>query len=109
MATDLVNLSNELAATVERAAASIVAVHARRGIGSSGIAWRDNLILTSSEGIRAEEASSFGSRMAAYPRLDCAGAIPALTLRCLKPKRPVFVTWNSPAILRSRRDKWRSR
>ena len=55
MATDLQNLSNELAATVERAAASIVAVHARRGIGSSGIVWRDNLILTSSEGVRAEE------------------------------------------------------
>ena len=55
MATDIVNLSNELAATVERAAGSIVAVHARRGIGSSGIAWRDNLILTSSEGVRAEE------------------------------------------------------
>ena len=55
MATDLVRLSNELAGTVERAAGSIVAVHARRGIGSSGIVWRDNLILTSSEGIRAEE------------------------------------------------------
>lgn len=55
MATDLVNLSNELAGTVERAAASIVAVHARRGIGSSGVVWRDNLILTTSEGIRAEE------------------------------------------------------
>jgi serine protease Do len=55
MATELQNLSNELAATVERAAASIVAVHARRGIGSSGIVWRDNLILTSSEGVRAEE------------------------------------------------------
>jgi serine protease Do len=55
MATDLVNLSNTLAETVERASASIVAVHARRGIGSSGIAWRDNLILTSSEGVRTEE------------------------------------------------------
>ena len=55
MATELQNLSNELAATVERAASSIVAVHARRGIGSSGIAWRDNLILTSSEGVRAED------------------------------------------------------
>jgi serine protease Do len=65
MATDLQNLSNELAETTERAAASIVAVHARRGIGSSGIAWRgigssgiawrDNLILTSSEGVRTEE------------------------------------------------------
>jgi len=55
MATDLVSLSNELARTVERASQSIVAVHARRGIGSSGIAWRDRLILTSSEGVRAEE------------------------------------------------------
>ena len=58
MATELVNLSNELVATVERAAAGIVAVHARRGAGSSGIAWRDNLILTSSEGIRVEEGIS---------------------------------------------------
>jgi serine protease Do len=55
MANDLLNLSNKLAETVERAAASIVAVHARRGIGSSGIVWRDNLILTSSEGVRADE------------------------------------------------------
>src|SRR6202453_364924 len=55
MVTDLVNLSSQLAETVERAAASIVAVHARRGIGSSGFVWRDNLILTSSEGVRAEE------------------------------------------------------
>ncbi len=55
MATDLQTLSHASAALVERAAASIVAVHARRGIGSSGIAWRDNLILTSSEGVRAEE------------------------------------------------------
>src|SRR5580704_350049 len=55
MASELQNLSNELASTVERAAASIVAVQARRGVGSSGIAWRDNLILTSSEGVRAEE------------------------------------------------------
>ena len=55
MATDLQDFSNALAETVARAAGSIVTVAARRGIGSSGIAWRDNLILTSSEGVRAEE------------------------------------------------------
>jgi S1-C subfamily serine protease len=55
MANDLVNLSNELAAASERAALSVVAVLGRRGVGSSGIAWRDNLIVTSSEGIRMEE------------------------------------------------------
>ncbi len=55
MATDLVNLSNELANAVERASAGVVAVHARPRINSSGIVWRKNLILTSSEGIRLEE------------------------------------------------------
>jgi serine protease Do len=58
MATGLVDLSNELAAAAERVSASIVAVHGRRGIGSSGIVWKDNLIVTSSEGIRAEEGIS---------------------------------------------------
>jgi S1-C subfamily serine protease len=60
MATELQNLSNTLAETVERAAASIVAVHGRRGVGSSGIAWRDNLILTTNEGVRAEEGIKVG-------------------------------------------------
>jgi serine protease Do len=55
MAIDLQALSNTLAESVEHAARSIVAIHGRRGPGSSGIAWRDNLILTSSEGVRAEE------------------------------------------------------
>jgi len=55
MANDLVNLSNELASAVERAAAGVVAVHARPRIGSSGILWRRNLILTSSEGVRSED------------------------------------------------------
>jgi S1-C subfamily serine protease len=40
---------------VEQASASIIAVHGRRGIGSSGISWQDNLILTSAEGVRVEE------------------------------------------------------
>lgn len=55
MATDLTNLSDVLVKTVERAAESIVAVQARRGVGSSGIVWRDNLILTSCEGVRTDE------------------------------------------------------
>jgi len=55
MATDLVNLSNELAGAVERVAGGVVAVHARPRINSSGIVWRQNLILTSSEGIRFED------------------------------------------------------
>jgi len=55
MASELQNLSNELAAAVERASAGVVAVHARPRINTSGIVWRQNLILTSSEGVRFEE------------------------------------------------------
>ncbi len=55
MATDLVNLSDQLAGVVERAAVSIVAVHGRPRIGSSGVVWKQNFILSSSEGIRSED------------------------------------------------------
>jgi len=55
MATELVNLSDALANAVERAGAAVVAVHARPRLGTSGIIWRPNLILTSSEGIRSED------------------------------------------------------
>ncbi len=55
MGNELVNLSNELAGAVERAAAGVVAVFARPHIGSSGVIWRQNLILTSSQGIRFED------------------------------------------------------
>lgn len=55
MSTELVNLSSTLASVVERASASIVAVQGRPRLGTSGIIWRPNLILTSSEGIRLED------------------------------------------------------
>src|SRR5258708_19298601 len=55
MGNELVNLSNELASAVEGVAAGVVAVLARPHIGSSGVIWRQNLILTSSQGIRSED------------------------------------------------------
>lgn len=55
MASDIENLSNQLASAVEKAAGSIVAVQGRPRIGSSGVVWRKNYILTSAEGVRTEE------------------------------------------------------
>jgi S1-C subfamily serine protease len=55
MANNLANLSTELAETVARASASIVAVHARRRIGTSGVVWKKGMILTTNEGIRFED------------------------------------------------------
>jgi S1-C subfamily serine protease len=55
MENHLASLSDQLAASVERAASGVVAVHARPYIGMSGIVWRENVVLTSSAGIRSEE------------------------------------------------------
>lgn len=48
-------LSDDLAGAVEHAARSVVAIHARRRIPSSGIAWRPGVIVTSNGTISREE------------------------------------------------------
>jgi S1-C subfamily serine protease len=55
MANNLTNLSKELAETVARVCDAVVAVQARRRIGTSGVVWKKGLILTTSEGIRFED------------------------------------------------------
>jgi S1-C subfamily serine protease len=52
MASDLAALSNDLAAAVERAARSVVAVHARPRFSSSGVFWRPGIIVTAEHAIR---------------------------------------------------------
>jgi len=48
-------LSDDLAASVEHAAASVVAIHARPRIPASGIYWRDGIIVATSHTIRKEQ------------------------------------------------------
>ena len=48
-------LSDDLAGAVEHAARSVVAIHARRRIPSSGIAWRPGVIVTSNGTVSREE------------------------------------------------------
>ncbi len=55
MGNELLNLSNELAGIVERAAPSVVAVHARPRFSSSGVFWRPGVIVTAEHTIRREE------------------------------------------------------
>src|SRR6187200_751464 len=50
----LAGLSSQLAAAVERAADSIVAIHARRRIPSSGVIWRDNIIVSASHTVKRD-------------------------------------------------------
>jgi S1-C subfamily serine protease len=51
----LAGLSDELAGAVERAGRSVVAIHARRRIPSSGIVWRPGAIVAASHTINREE------------------------------------------------------
>ena len=50
----LADLSSQLAAAVETAASSVVAIHARRRIPSSGIVWRDGVIVSASHTVRRD-------------------------------------------------------
>ena len=51
----LTELSSQLAVAVERAADSVVAIHARRRIPSSGIVWRDGVIVSASHTVQRDE------------------------------------------------------
>jgi S1-C subfamily serine protease len=49
-------LSSKLSAAVERAASYVVAIHARRRIPSSGVVWRDGVIVSASHTVRRDGA-----------------------------------------------------
>jgi len=51
----LLDLSNQLALAVETGAASIVAVHARPQLASTGIHWRDGLVVTTNGTVRRDQ------------------------------------------------------
>ena len=51
----LAELSSQLAAAVDRASNSIVAIHARRRIPSSGIVWRDGVIVSASHTVKRDD------------------------------------------------------
>lgn len=50
----LSELSSQLASAVQTAGNSIVAIHARRRIPSSGIIWRDGVVVSASHTVRSE-------------------------------------------------------
>jgi S1-C subfamily serine protease len=51
----LLDLSNQLALAVEKGAESIVAVHARPQLPSTGIHWRDGLVVTTNGTVRRDQ------------------------------------------------------
>ncbi len=51
----LLSLSNDLASAVERVARSVVAVHARPRLPSTGVHWRPGVVVTAEHTVRVEE------------------------------------------------------
>ena len=55
MTNILSDLSRDLASSVERASASVVAIHGRPRISSSGVVWRPGLVVTADAALRRDE------------------------------------------------------
>ena len=55
MSSELVELSNALAQATDHAAASVVAVHTEARGSSSGVIWRDGVIVTAEHALRRDE------------------------------------------------------
>src|SRR5262249_60949415 len=60
MENALVALSNELAAAVEHAGRSVVVVNARPRAASSGVHWRQGVIVTAEHTVKQDEEISIG-------------------------------------------------
>jgi len=90
MATEtgaLVALSNDLAGTVERVAAGVVAVEARSRIGSSGFFIRPDLILTADHALESDEVEIVRAGGTAEPA-TIAGRDPSTDLALLRVTTP---------------------
>jgi S1-C subfamily serine protease len=55
MSTELIDLSNALARETDRAASGIVAVHTEQRGSSSGVIWRNGIIVTAEHALRRDE------------------------------------------------------
>src|SRR6202163_2451161 len=92
----LVALSNDVAATVERVAAGVVAVEARSRIGSSGFFVRPDLILTADHALESDEVEIVRAGGETEPA-SIAGRDPSTDLALLRVEKPGTALEFAPA------------
>lgn len=100
MANELAALSQELAAAVQRASQSVVAVHARPRFSSSGAFWRPGIIVTAEHTIRREEEITVTLADGANVPATFAGSDPGTDIAVLRVEHegaPVSGTALQPA------------
>jgi S1-C subfamily serine protease len=84
MENPLVALSNELAATAERTGRGVVAVHGRPRISSSGVLWRDGVVVTAEHALRRGEEVRVTLPDGKTVQAELAGRDPGTDLAVLK-------------------------
>jgi S1-C subfamily serine protease len=98
----LSTLSSELAAAVERAAASVVTVHARRRVPSTGICWADGIVVTADHTVRMDDDITVTLPDGATTTATIAGRDPGTDVAVLRvaDARAVSASRGDPAALR---------
>jgi len=81
-------LSHDLAHVVEQVSPSVVAVNARRRLSSSGVYWRDGIIVTASHTIRRTDEISVIVASGQSVVATLAGVDPSTDLAVLKIDNP---------------------
>jgi len=84
----LETLSNDFAALAERHGASVVAVHARRWMPSSGIEWNKGVVVTANHGIRRDDDIRVARGDGKTLNAILAGRDPSTDLAVLKLSEP---------------------
>ena len=80
----LLDLSDQLAAAVQRAGQSVVAVHGRPRVASTGIHWRPGLIVTANHTLQADEDLTVTSPAGESARVTVVGRDPSLDIAILR-------------------------
>ena len=84
MSAELIELSNALAQSTERAAANVVAVHAEARGSASGVVWRTGIIVTAEHALRRDEEIHATLPDARVVPATLAGRDPSTDLAVLK-------------------------
>src|SRR5216684_3344374 len=84
MSAELMELSNALAQATEHAAASVVAVHTEARGSSSGVVWREGVIVTAEHALRHDEEIQATLPDGRVVQASLAGRDPSTDLAVLK-------------------------
>jgi len=80
----LETISNEFAAAAEAVGPSVVAIYARRWMPSSGVVWRNGVVVTADHNLRREEDITVVGADGKITKADLAGRDPSTDLAILK-------------------------